>query len=547
MSGFRPKISNAGGGGGGGGGMSSEDAEQEAAERNLIRRCIDYHGPAVLDMQRRLYTVGNRSHHARRLSAMQPHSSHLVRMGLPLSGVAAPIPSEFYLTYMAHVTRAKNSSPVMCISWTPGGRRLLTGNQEGEFTLWDGITFGFELIMSAHDSSFRAMAWSHNRNYLLTSDGGGNIKYWSPSIAPVQSLDSHNQQAIHALSFSPADTKFVSCGDDATVRVWDWASHREERVLEGHGWDVKAAQWHPRSSVIATGSKDNLVKLWDPRAGACLSTLYGHKNTVTNVAWNDNGNWLLTSSRDQLIKLYDIRSMKELCSLKGHFKEVTSLAWHPIQETVFASGGMDGTLLFWNVGPKGLSEPAAKVPFAHDMAIWDLQWHPCGHMLASASNDRQTKFWARNRVGCSTGLPEQDDVAGVVTSATTTPTVEATSTVQSTGAAGPGGSAAANTANTGASNSREQLTDEVELGNHVGIVIGRKGQTIISMQRATGTKMHVDQVRRTLLIQGTARQIETVKKRVHALLDRVSNEDAPNKQQLQRQEQQSLDSMMNMG
>uniref|UniRef100_A0A6U3E6V8 K Homology domain-containing protein n=1 Tax=Entomoneis paludosa TaxID=265537 RepID=A0A6U3E6V8_9STRA len=514
---FRPKVSNAGGGGGG---MSSEDAEQEAAEKNLIRRSICFHSPAVLDLQRRLYTSASRSHHARALPVMQAHSSHLRRMGLPLSQVAAPTPSQFYLTYMAHVTRAKNSTPVMCISWTPGGRRLLTGNQEGEFTLWDGITFGFELIMSAHDTSFRAMAWSHNRNYLLTSDAGGNIKYWSPSIAPVQSLDSHNQQAIHALSFSPADTKFVSCGDDATVRIWDWASHREERVLEGHGWDVKAAQWHPRSSVIATGSKDNLVKLWDPRAGSCLSTLYGHKNTVTNVAWNDNGNWLLTSSRDQLIKLYDIRAMKELCSLKGHFKEVTSLAWHPIQETVFASGGMDGTLLYWNVGAKGSSEPAAKVPFAHDMAIWDMQWHPAGHMLATASNDRQTKFWARNRVGSSSGLPEQDEAI--------LPSSQASGVV----AKGSDGGAKANAGGAGAnansaSNSREILSDEIELGNHVGIVIGRKGQTIISMQRATGTKMHVDQGRRTLLISGTARQIETVRKRVHALLERVSNEDAP--------------------
>jgi WD40 repeat protein len=122
---------------------------------------------------------------------------------------------------------------------------------------YDGmkVNFSFELIMSAHDTSFRAMAWSHNKNYLLTCDASGNIKYWSPSIAPVQSLDSHNQQAIHALSFSPSDTKFVSCGDDSTVRVWDWASHSEERVMEGHGWDVKTVQWHPRSSVIASGSK----------------------------------------------------------------------------------------------------------------------------------------------------------------------------------------------------------------------------------------------------------------------------------------------------
>jgi hypothetical protein len=131
--GGRPKISNAGGGGGG---MSADDAEQDAAERNLIRRCVDYHGPAVIDLQNRLYRKACRSHHTRQSSVyLQPHSSYLRLMGMPISQVAAPIASEYYLTYMAHVTRAKNSSAVMCLSWTPGGRRLLTGNQEGEFTL----------------------------------------------------------------------------------------------------------------------------------------------------------------------------------------------------------------------------------------------------------------------------------------------------------------------------------------------------------------------------------------------------------------------------
>lgn len=456
----------------------------EDHSRKLKRRCIDFHNPAVIDMTNRLYTKACRSSHVCDLPYLQPHSSYLRLMGMPHSTVSAPIASMGYLTYMAHVTRAKNSNPVMCLSWTPGGRRLLTGNQEGEFTLWDGVNFSFELIMSAHDHSFRCMAWSHNNNYLLTSDAGGNIKYWSPSIAPVQSIDSHDGQPIHALSFGPSDTKFVSCGDDATIRVWDWASGAEERVLKGHGWDVKCVHWHPRSSVICSGSKDNLVKLWDPRNGDCISTLYGHKNTVTKVAWNDNGNWLITASRDQLINLYDMRVMKELSSLKGHNKEVTSLAWHPMFESVLASGGMDGTLLYWNIGAKGWEEPAACVPFAHDMAIWDMKWHPSGHLLATGSNDRQTKFWARNRLGSMTGLDDDEecDEAG------------------------------------------EIHLDEMELGNHVGIVIGRRGGTIISMQRATGTKMRVDQVRRVLQIEGTSKQIDTVKKRVGALLERVNTD-----------------------
>mmetsp|Transcript_22200 Transcript_22200/g.50848 ORF Transcript_22200/g.50848 Transcript_22200/m.50848 type:complete len:209 (+) Transcript_22200:1059-1685(+) len=185
--------------------------------------------------------------------------------------------------------------------------------------------------------------------------------------------------------------------------------------------------------------------------------------------------------------------MKELTSLRGHHKEVTALAWHPLHESAFASGGMDGTLLFWEIGPKGSEEPAARVPFAHDMAIWDMKWHPAGHLLATGSNDRQTKFWARSRPG-SAGGADRDMPA------------------------------AEDDDDDDDDRANETVTDEMELGNHVGIVIGRRGATIISMQRATGTKMHVDQVRRVLEIEGTKKQIETVKRRVGALLDRVSND-----------------------
>ena len=134
------------------------------------------------------------------------------------------------------------------------------------------------------------------------------------------------------------------------------------------------------------------------------------------------------------------------------------------------------------------------------MAIWDMKWHPAGHLLATGSNDRQTKFWARNRVGSGDGL-----------------------------VSGDGGSSK----NSGIlgdhddgddEESAEILNDEIELGNHVGIVIGKRGATIIAMQRSTGTKMHVDQARRVLLIEGTAKQIDVVKKRVGALLDRVSSD-----------------------
>jgi len=93
-----------------------EDEYRQTAQdgKSLKRKCVDYHNPAVLDISSRLYRKATRSH-TTRIDALylQPHSSYIPLMGLPISRVSAPDPSLVYCTNMAHVTRAKNSSAVM--------------------------------------------------------------------------------------------------------------------------------------------------------------------------------------------------------------------------------------------------------------------------------------------------------------------------------------------------------------------------------------------------------------------------------------------------
>lgn len=39
-----------------------------------------------------------------------------------------------------------------------------------------------------------------------------------------------------------------------------------------------------------------------------------------------------------------------VCPILMFFDLVAAVAWHPVHEGMFASGGSDGSLLFWNVG-----------------------------------------------------------------------------------------------------------------------------------------------------------------------------------------------------
>lgn len=313
-----------------------------------------------------------------------------------------------------HTSSNKNKHPVNAVRWTPDGRRVLTASSSGEFTLWNGLTFNFETILQAHETAVRALEWSPSGDWLLSGDHEGLIKYSQPNMNIVKVIPAHTE-AIRDLAFSPASNKFVTASDDGSMKLWNFNEGIEERVFTGHGWDVKAVDWHQSKGLIVSGSKDNLVKLWDPRTAKCLSTLHGHKNTVSKVMFQKSGGSLLaTCSRDSSARVVDLRMMKDLRVLRGHEKDVTTLTWHPVVPSLLTTGGHDGVVNHYllNESAKNLTnsvstlatlaQPTMKIPFAHESAIWSMEYHPLGHLLVTGSNDRATRFWARPRPGDET-------------------------------------------------------------------------------------------------------------------------------------------------
>ncbi|CAJ0963615.1 unnamed protein product, partial [Mesorhabditis belari] len=365
-----------------------------------VRRHVDY-VPCCLNLtQNRLIQLGRQDRRA-----AQPDELY---QNTPLPPAATPDkPIDCVNTKFVRAAMNKVKCPVYTLAWTPEGKRLITGASTGEFTLWNGVAFNFETILQAHDVPIRSMSWSHNGHWLISGDGGGFIKYWQPNMNNVHMFLAHKDEAVRGLRFGPNDAKFVSGSEDATAKIWDFARFTEEATLRGHGSEIRCVDWHPSKALIVSGSKDTQqpVKLWDAMSGKCVSTLQHHKSSVMSVEFNQNGNWLLTASRDQLVKMYDIRTMKVMRNFRGHKKEVTSLAWHPVHEGLFVTGGGDGSIAYWLVDHE---KEIALLENAHDQAIWCMKWHPLGHILATGSNDNNTKFWARNRPGDT-----QEDIFGL--------------------------------------------------------------------------------------------------------------------------------------
>lgn len=72
-----------------------------------------------------------------------------------------------------------------------------------------------------------------------------------------------------------------------------------------------------------------------------------------------------------------------------------------------AAGG-DGSLMFWLVGQ---SEALAKVESAHANTIFDLAFHPMGHMMATCKDTDENGYLA-GFSGLRVQASDSDSVAG---------------------------------------------------------------------------------------------------------------------------------------
>eukprot|EP00455_Lapot_gusevi_P007389 TRINITY_DN13159_c0_g1_i5.p1 TRINITY_DN13159_c0_g1~~TRINITY_DN13159_c0_g1_i5.p1 ORF type:complete len:658 (+),score=108.73 TRINITY_DN13159_c0_g1_i5:128-2101(+) len=354
----------------------------------VVRKTIDFNSSVARLIHARIW---QRDHRDR--PELQPTVDYVREFQSASNYVENP--SNALCTKYVSTSVNKVRCPINAVAWTPDGRRLITGAHSGELTLWNGLTFNFETILQAHDDPIRCMVWSHFDEWLVTADDVGVVKFWQSSMNNTKAFQAH-KDPIRDICFSPSDAKLATGADDGSIKVWDFGRVQLDRKLTGHGWDVKTLSWHPDKGLLASGSKDTTIKLWDPRATKCLSTLQGHKNTVSRLRWSPQGNYFVSGSRDQLIKLWDLRMLKEFQTCKGHVRDITALAWHPQQDKLFCSGSFDGSMMFWLVGDE---ECVAEVRHAHDNSVWDVAWHPLGHLLCSGSNDHTTRFWTRNFPG----------------------------------------------------------------------------------------------------------------------------------------------------
>lgn len=296
----------------------------------------------------------------------------------------------------ALATFAGNAGPVWSIAFTPDGKRLAMGIDDGTVKIWDVANRRLDSTMPVHPGPVWTTTISSDGQLMATGHDDGSVHLWDVATekehatfkvdGPVRSLEfapqghriavgtrtgqvgiwdadtreklvsmEGHQGIVMDVSFSPDGTLLGTASGDKTARIWNVENGRERVQLDGHQGGVNAIAFSADNQLVATGGWDKIVRVWETASGSLKGSLEGHTADIWSVAFAPTGHLLATGSEDKDVRLWDAKSLKPLPTEVGHTSMVCALGFSP--EGELASAGRDGTAKLWDVRALEASTP----------------------------------------------------------------------------------------------------------------------------------------------------------------------------------------------
>jgi WD40 repeat protein len=217
------------------------------------------------------------------------------------------------------IERDASAGPYQAVAFSPDGRYLVTGQQQGAVKVWDAKTGKGGRILGAHAREIRGLVFSRDCRKLASASGDGTVKLWdatrlSEKQEPCITLQARVPGPSANVAFSPDSQRLATGGEENTIKIWDVDTGQELRTLRGHRGEVYTLAFSPddEGRWIASGGEDSTVKVWDSRTRKLVHSFRGHTGLISSLAFGPDGKRLYSGSRDTTVKVWDLTQLDKL-------------------------------------------------------------------------------------------------------------------------------------------------------------------------------------------------------------------------------------------
>jgi len=156
-----------------------------------------------------------------------------------------------------------------CVSWSPDGSKLATGDDDGVLHIVDISTKPKSARMFHHgDVYVQSVAWIPDSITLATGASDGLARVFNSEGYDFEAAPrlAHGDNFC-SIDWSPDGIWIATGSYDHYARIFNTLTRVEERRFK-HGDSVDSVAWSPDGSKLATGCRDWFARVFDFATGA---------------------------------------------------------------------------------------------------------------------------------------------------------------------------------------------------------------------------------------------------------------------------------------
>jgi WD40 repeat protein len=276
---------------------------------------------------------------------------------------------------------------VTSVAFSPNGTRLVTGSADGTARLWETANGKALKRLVGHQGWVTSVAFSPDGRQVMTGSWDKTVRLWGATRGEALAILEHEGR-VTSVAFSPDGARLLTGSDDAVARLWERMSGKMLRMLAGQlSWVVSVA-FSPDGTQAVTGSADGTARLWEVMSSHLLETSEGHHDKVWSLRFSGDGQQAVTGSWDKTVRLWEVASGRAIETLAGHQDRVTSVAFSPDGKQV-VTGSFDEVALLWQAG----SNRALRTLNGHQGRVISVMFSPDGTQIVTGSADGMAQLW----------------------------------------------------------------------------------------------------------------------------------------------------------